>query len=91
MAAVDAGFPEGTPDRTRVAFVYLGDGVEEVAEEVDDTWLVSARERLDELVTGAASGVRNPRPSEACRSCDFSRFCEPGRAWMAGQNPADPG
>ncbi len=85
VAVVDAGFPEGTPDRTRVAFVYLGDGVEEISEEVDQTWLATARERLDELVAGAAAGVRDPRPSEACRSCDFIRFCEAGRVCTAEQ------
>jgi len=89
VAVADAGFPEGTPDRTRVAFVYLGDGFEEVGEDVDDAWLAAARERLDELVTGAASGEKTPRPSGACRSCDFTRFCEPGRTWLAGSGGTD--
>ena len=48
-------------------------------------------ERLDELVAGAAAGMRDPHPSEACRSCDFARFCEPGRAWLAEQDAAGPG
>jgi len=86
VAVADAGFASGTPDHVRVAFAYLGGGLEEVTEEVDERWLRDARDHIAELVEGAAAGQRDPKPSEACRYCDFTRFCEAGKAWLADQN-----
>lgn len=83
IALADAGFAVGTPDRVLVAFAYLGGGLEEVAEEVDEAWLGEARRHVGELVAGASAGIKEPRPSDTCRSCDFTRFCEAGKAWMA--------
>jgi DNA helicase-2/ATP-dependent DNA helicase PcrA len=83
VAASEAGFTPGPPERIRVAFAYLGDGLEVVAEEVDAAWLAEARRHIEELIAAAAAGSSEPTPSEACRSCDFYRFCEPGRVWLA--------
>lgn len=87
VAVHEAGFP-GAPPRTRVTFAYLGGGaIEEVTEEVDAPWRDAARRHLVSLVAAAASGERTPSPSEACRGCDFARFCAEGVAWVAA-NPA---
>ena len=85
VAVADAGFASGTPDHVRVAFAYLGGGLEEVIEEVDEHWLQDARNRIGELVSAASAGQRHPRPSDGCRSCDFTRFCEAGTEWLADQ------
>jgi len=89
VAVADAGFASGTPDQVRVAFAYLGGGLEEVTEEVDELWLRDARDHIAELVAGASAGQRDAQPSEACRYCDFTRFCEAGKAWLADQNDQD--
>ena len=88
LAVTEAGFPGAPPDRLRVAFAYLGDGVEEVGEDVDEAWLEAARDRIESLVGAAAGGEQEPRPSEACRNCDFSRFCDAGREWLAADREA---
>ncbi|MCB2223277.1 MAG: ATP-dependent helicase [Actinobacteria bacterium] len=84
VAVADAGFAAGTPERVRVSFAYLGGGLEEVGEDVDDSWLDEARSRIDALMTGAAAGERDARPGDRCRSCDFLRFCDRGTAWLQG-------
>jgi DNA helicase-2/ATP-dependent DNA helicase PcrA len=91
VAIMESGFGGGPPRDLRVAFVHLGNGVEVLAEDVDDGWLADAREHLADLVTRAAAGERDARPSAACRSCDFSRFCEPGRRWLAKRTRPDSG
>lgn len=86
VAVHEAGFP-GAPARTRVTFAYLGGrALEEVTEEVDAAWREAARQHLASLLAAAATGERTPSPSEACRSCDFARFCSAGAAWVAA-NP----
>jgi RecB family exonuclease len=84
LAATEAGFTPEPPERLRVAFVYLGDGLTVVAEDVDDAWLDEARQEIRRLVGDAAAERFTPTPSEACRSCDFSRFCAEGSAWLDG-------
>ncbi len=83
VAVREAGFPEAPPG-TRVTFAYLGGGaLEEVTEDVTDAWRIDARDHLASLLAAAASGERTPTPSEACRGCDFARFCPAGIAWVA--------
>jgi putative RecB family exonuclease len=83
VAVHEAGFAE-VPARTRVTFAYLGGrALEEVSEEVDATWRLEARQHLVSLVAAAASGERTATPSEACRWCDFARFCPAGEGWTA--------
>ena len=82
LAVADAGLGARTPTETTVTFVYLGDGVDEVTESVDAPWLEAARTHVAELLTGATGGTYPEQPSNACRSCDFVRYCGPGTAWM---------
>jgi len=84
VAVCDAGFAPEPPERLLVTFAYLGGGLEEVTTEVDDPWLAGARMHLQELMEEAASGVTDPSPGEACRRCDFARFCDAGTAWLRG-------
>ena len=90
VAVHEAGFP-AAPERTRVTFAYLGGGaLDENTEEVDEDWRAEAREHLVSLLAAAASGERSPAPSEACRPCDFARFCPEGRAWVATHPDIEP-
>lgn len=83
IAVSEAGFLGAAPERIRVTFAYLGEGtVVEVTEDVDAAWLATARARLEGIVEAASAGERHPTPSDACRWCDFSRFCEAGTAWL---------
>ncbi|MCU0280599.1 MAG: ATP-dependent helicase [Acidimicrobiia bacterium] len=91
VAVHEAGF-SGAPERTRVTFAYLGGkALEEVTEEVDAAWREAARTRLASLLAAAAAGERTPSPSEACRTCDFTRFCAAGAAWVAAHPLKPPG
>lgn len=82
VAVREAGLVAEPPDRLRVTFAYLGDGLVEHSEDVDDVWLALARRHLEALVANAAGDEPTATPSEACRSCDFVGFCAPGRAWL---------
>jgi len=86
VAVQDANFAVGRPQHTRVTFAFLGNGVVEHSEDADEAWVTAARSHLSELVAGAASGAKTPAPSEACRHCDFARFCPEGTAWLAGHS-----
>ncbi len=86
VAVQDAGFPAGPPQHTKVTFAFLGNGLTEHTEDADGAWLASARRHLGQLVAGAAGADHAPTPSEACRQCDFARFCPEGTAWLADQN-----
>ncbi|MDX1689498.1 MAG: ATP-dependent DNA helicase [Acidimicrobiia bacterium] len=89
VAVDDAAFSPEPPSSVRVAFVYLGDGLTEVGTDVDEAWLAAARDDLARLVAAARDEQYDPEPSEACRTCDFTRFCEPGSAWLeaTGRSP----
>jgi DNA helicase-2/ATP-dependent DNA helicase PcrA len=80
LAVHEAGFADPPPSEITVAFVYLGGGLEEVAETVDAEWLSEARARLEDLVAAASAGEYEPMPSPACHHCDFVRFCPEGSA-----------
>jgi DNA helicase II / ATP-dependent DNA helicase PcrA len=86
VAAFDGALELAPPERLAVTFAFFGSGeVEEESEEVDAAWLEEARNRLGDLVTVAADPPYPETPSPACRSCDFLRFCDPGRAFLAGR------
>ncbi|MFP3913957.1 MAG: ATP-dependent DNA helicase [Actinomycetota bacterium] len=82
LAAQRVDFGLIAPRRLRLSFVYLGDGVEVVRHEADPPWMEEAEARVEELSEGIAAGEFQPVPSEACRSCEFTRFCRPGREWL---------
>ncbi len=84
LAATEAGFVGGrTPEEIRATFAYLGDrDVVEVTEEVDEAWLGRARADLASLIGAATADTHPATPSQACRHCDFARFCPEGTAWL---------
>ena len=83
VAVQEAGFPGGPPAHSKVTFAYFGDGLEEITEDVDSTWLADAGAHLDSLMAGAAGDDHPATPSDACRSCDFTSFCDDGTDWLA--------
>ena len=82
VATTDVDFTPNPPERTAVTFAYLGNGLEEITQQVDDAWLQDARRRLGELIDGVEAADFAPTPSPACHSCDFLRFCDDGKAWV---------
>jgi len=72
------------PDRLRVSFCYLGGNeVEEVGFAVTPEWLEAARSRLAAALTAAAGPEYDAHPGDRCRTCDFARFCDAGKQWLA--------
>jgi DNA helicase-2/ATP-dependent DNA helicase PcrA len=85
--AVDEGaLGAERPGSLAVTFAYFGDGLEERSQTVDDDWLAAARDRITRIIDGIKDEQFEPIPSGACRHCDFARFCDAGRDWLAG-NP----
>ncbi len=82
VAATDVPFTAARPDSLKVTFAYLGNGLTEVSEDVDEAWLGSARSHLEDLVARASSDDYPATASPACRSCDFLGLCDPGRSWV---------
>ncbi|NND02932.1 MAG: ATP-dependent helicase [Acidimicrobiia bacterium] len=87
VAAMDGLIGDSIPSSLKVTFCYLGGAtVEEVGYEVTSEWLDDAREQL-EVALLASAGPDFPQVAGTrCRSCDFTRFCESGKAWIAA-NP----
>jgi len=84
VAAVDGAIADRLPDRLRVTFAYFGGGTTaESTWEADETFVARARATIAGLVEMATTAKYPPTPSPACRSCDFIRFCDGGRAWVA--------
>ena len=86
VAVDEVRFAPVRPDRLQVTFAYLGGGLTEVSEQVDSNWLETARNHLGDLIGKIREQHWDPDPSTACRSCDFRRFCAPGRDWMASNS-----
>jgi hypothetical protein len=86
VAVDEVRFAPVRPDRLQVTFAYLGGGLTEVSEQVDSNWLETARNHLGDLIGRIREQHWDPDPSTACRSCDFRRFCAPGRDWMASNS-----
>lgn len=86
---VDMGI--AAPGGMRVSFVHLGGDLEVESHDVDNRWLTEA----EGAVEAAAGGIRreafDPTPSNACRSCDFLRFCATGRGWLESERPPGAG
>ncbi len=86
MAVTAPGFSAAPPDPLKVTFAYFGDGLDEVSQDVDGEWLENAQDRLGELFGGIEAQDWTPTPSPACHHCDFQRFCEPGKEWVAANS-----
>ena len=83
LAAADGALSPTPPDEITVTFAYLGGGeLEEVSISVDDHWIDEARQHLRDLLDSATGPEFPQSPSPACRSCDFLRFCDAGRAYV---------
>lgn len=85
LAANSGALGRGRPDHMKVTFAYLGNGLEESGEEVTEDWLTRARNRLSGIAAGIGGQEWDPAPSEACRGCDFLRFCGPGLALIGSR------
>ena len=79
VAAVDLDFGLPRPRLIDVTFAYLGGGLLEVTERIDEAWTADARENLDRITTAIDSELFAPVPGDWCGSCDFLRFCEAGK------------
>jgi len=84
VAAAEAGLDgRPPPTSTTVTFAYFGgDRAEELSETVDQAWMETAHRHLTELMRCAEDGPHDPEPGDACRFCDFSRYCDTGTAWL---------
>jgi DNA helicase-2/ATP-dependent DNA helicase PcrA len=72
-----------SPDRITVTFAFLGGGLNEQSETVDQQWMSSARNRLAHLTGGITARSFQPQPGEGCAGCDFLRFCSAGKAYVS--------
>ena len=89
LAARASSLGAPAPPDLAVTFVYLGDGLDVVRQEVDDQWLGDANARLGGLIENIRSQSFDPTPSAACTTCDFIRFCAEGKAFVeAGDEPS---
>ena len=77
---IDLGLPR--PRELTVTFAYLGSGGSEVSHPADAAWIGDAASRLEELMDGIEGERFEEVPGEWCRSCDFIRFCGPGRLFL---------
>lgn len=84
IAAADGALASEPPEAMSATFAYLGGGIlNEVTVEIDGAWLEEARRHLAELINAAAGPDFPQSPSDACRHCDFLKFCAAGRAHTA--------
>jgi DNA helicase-2/ATP-dependent DNA helicase PcrA len=81
--AADSGALGPAPDRLSVTFAFLGGGLEEHTETVDQQWMSLARQRLAVLTEGIAARSFEPQPGEGCAGCDFLRFCSAGKTYVS--------
>jgi DNA helicase-2/ATP-dependent DNA helicase PcrA len=77
---VDFGLPR--PEDLRLTFAYLGGGLHEETIEADKEWIEQAEATLVDLTSRIGREEFPEAPRDWCRSCDFLRFCGPGRAWV---------
>ena len=82
VAARDGGFGAKAPESLSVSFVYLGGGLDVIGQDVDESWLQAATDRILELVGDIRAEQFDPAPSPACRSCDFRHVCPEGKEWL---------
>ncbi|MGH8871914.1 MAG: ATP-dependent DNA helicase [Acidimicrobiia bacterium] len=79
LAAAQVDFGLDKPEQIDVSFAYLGGRLDVHTERADEQWREEARRNLEQL-TGAIGDDRYEAvPGDWCHSCDFLRFCEPGK------------
>jgi DNA helicase-2/ATP-dependent DNA helicase PcrA len=84
VAAADGTLSPHPTEKLEVTFAYLGGGkLEEVRVVATTDWIGAARRHLEDLVAAAAGPDYEPTPSPACANCDFVRFCDDGRRYLA--------
>lgn len=83
VACDEVDFGLSPAKSVRVTFAYLGDGLVEESNEVDDLWLGNARSHIEDLGRSIADESFPPTPSSMCRGCDFLRFCDAGKEFLA--------
>jgi DNA helicase-2/ATP-dependent DNA helicase PcrA len=83
IAAQDVDFGYPTPDDLEVTFAYLGGGLVEDTYRADAGWVDHARSDISRLTRSIEDKIFDETPGDWCHSCDFLRFCEPGRAWVS--------
>ena len=74
------------PSGLSVTIAYLGGGQLQQspsAESVDQDWLASARQRLEEMARSICNEQWDPTPSPECRRCDFFNVCPEGRDFIS--------
>jgi DNA helicase-2/ATP-dependent DNA helicase PcrA len=69
-----------TPEELKLTYYYLSSDAEVT---VPTPTADEVRARVREYVTGIGARDFEPTPGPHCRSCDFTAFCDPGRAWLA--------
>jgi DNA helicase II / ATP-dependent DNA helicase PcrA len=84
VAATDLDFGITRPAQLDVTFSYLGGGGGEVTYRADQEWVEGARSNLEGLSSDISAREFSERPGPWCGTCDFLRFCAPGKAEVAG-------
>ena len=84
IAAREGAVAPQHPADLKVTFLYLGGAEpEEISVSADEDWLESSASHLHALTEQAAGTEFPATPSAACRHCDFTRFCDAGKAYLA--------
>lgn|GEM_PF-507913 len=74
------------PSGLSVTIAYLGGGQLQQSphtESVDQDWLASARQRLEEMARSICNEQWDPTPSPECQRCDFFNVCPEGRDFIS--------
>jgi DNA helicase-2/ATP-dependent DNA helicase PcrA len=82
IAASDVDFGHPVPTELDVTFAYLGGGLVEQTYKADSEWVAAARTEIGRITRSIDDEVFVETPGEWCHSCDFLRFCGPGRVWV---------
>ncbi|MEX1125583.1 MAG: ATP-dependent DNA helicase [Acidimicrobiia bacterium] len=82
LAATDVDFGHPAPENLDVTFAYLGGGLVESTYKADAEWVERARSDITSLTRSIDEKIFTEIPGQWCHSCDFLRFCEPGKAWV---------
>jgi len=82
IAVSDVDFGHPAPEELDVTFAYLGGGLAESTYKADPEWVARARSEIAALTKSIDEKVFIETPGEWCHSCDYLRFCGPGKAWV---------